>query len=586
MQTFEIKDTFVLDGKPFQIISGAIHYFRMVPEYWRDRLEKLAALGCNTVETYIPWNLHEPKKGCFDFSGNKDIVAFVRLAQELGLYAILRPSPYICAEWEFGGLPAWLLAEEGMRVRCSYAPFLRHVREYYQVLLPMLVPLQVSHGGNVLCMQIENEYGYYGDDKIYLQALEKMMRENGIDVPLFTSDGPWEDAFEAGRLDGVLQTGNFGSKTEQQFRVMQEKSKQPGPLMCMEFWVGWFDHWGSKVHCCSDSEENKKDLSDMLRLGNVNIYMFYGGTNFGFMNGSNYYGYLTPDTTSYDYDALLTEDGRITDKYRCFQKIIRSHRGLPACEWQSEISSKAYGSFTVKEKVSLFAVLEDIGEKHESLVPKSMERLGQNYGYTLYRSTLQGIQRIQKLKLGEAADRANIFIGQAPVAVAYDRELLEEISMDVPYQKGENLDILVENMGRVNYGPLLDRQRKGIDGYVQVNGYQHFGWDIYTLPMEHVDRIDFSKEYVENTPAFYQFDVTVEEPGDTFLDFQGWGKGCVFVNGFPLGRFWEVGPQRRLYLPGPLLKKGSNEIILFETDGKAAESITFCAEPDLGPKGK
>lgn len=583
MGKFEIKDNFYLNNQPFKIISGAFHYFRTVPEYWRDRLEKLKAMGCNTVETYIPWNMHEPKKGEFKFDGILDVVAFVKEAEELGLYVILRPSPYICAEWEFGGLPAWLLAEDGMKLRTSYAPFLKHVKEYYDILLPKLIPLQITHGGPVILMQVENEYGYYATDTAYMQEMKKLMVEGGIDVPLVTSDGPYPESMNAGKLPGVLPTGNFGSKTEERFSLLSRYT-DGGPLMCTEFWVGWFDHWGNGGHMRGNLEESVADLDKMLELGNVNIYMFEGGTNFGFMNGSNYYDELTPDVTSYDYDGLLTEDGQITEKYKRYQEVIAKHAPVPKVELTTKIARKAYGELAVEEKVSLFSVLDNISHPVESTYTQSMEKLGQNYGYILYRSPLATEESIERIKLWRANDRANIFIDKQPAATLYDRELLDEkkFAKPLPLKKDSEIDILVENMGRVNFGPYMELQRKGIDHCVQINGHIHNNWQQYTLPLDNVDNIDFSRDYIENTPAFYRFSFTVDEPGDTFLDFEGWGKGCAFLNGFHLGRFWEIGPQKRLYIPAPLLKAGKNEIILFETEGKVSETITLCDEPDVG----
>ena len=316
---FEVRDTFYLDGEKFQILSGSIHYFRIVPEYWRDRLMKLKSLGLNTVETYIPWNVHEPRKGEFVFDGVADVAGFVKLAQELGLYVILRPSPYICAEWEFGGLPAWLLKED-ISVRSASEAFLRHVREYYQVLLPSLKPLQITEGGNVILMQVENEYGHFADDTAYMEAMRDLLLEGGITVPLITSDDPREESLRGGRVKGALATGNFGSHTKERFEILK-KFTEGGPLMCAEFWVGWFDHWGNGGHMTGDLERSAIDLEDMLKMGHVNIYMFIGGTNFGFMNGSNYYDELTPDVTSYDYDAILTEAGDFTPKYYRYREI-------------------------------------------------------------------------------------------------------------------------------------------------------------------------------------------------------------------------------------------------------------------------
>jgi len=581
MSRFEIRDNFYLDGKPYKIISGAIHYFRTMPQYWRDRLEKCKAMGCNTVETYIPWNMHEPKKGEFCFEGILDVEAFIRIAQELGLYVIIRPSPYICAEWEFGGLPAWLLADDGMKIRVSYPPFLKAVDEYYSVLIPKLVPYQVDNGGNVIMMQVENEYGYYANDKAYMKAIREMMIKYGVTVPMVTSDGPFPENLNGGCMEGVLPTGNFGSRTEERFEVLQ-KYTNGGPLMCTEFWVGWFDHWGNGGHMRGNLEESTRDLDKMLELGHVNIYMFEGGTNFGFMNGSNYYDELTPDVTSYDYDAVLTEDGQITEKYRRYREVVAKYVDIPEVEFTTKIVRKAYGELKVQEKVSLFSVLDDISSPVESVQPRSMERLGQSYGYILYRTNLDTEENIERIRLWEANDRANILVGQKPVLTLYDLELQREHELKVEFPKGEQLDILVENMGRVNFGPRMEHQRKGIDQCVQINGHMHNNWKQYTLPLDNVENIDFSKDYIEKTPSFYRFTFNVDEAGDTFLDFAGWGKGCVFVNGFNIGRFWEIGPQKRLYIPAPLLKLGENEIIVFETDGTSCDTIILKDEPDIG----
>lgn len=581
MSTFEIKDTFYLDGKPFQIISGSIHYFRIVPEYWRDRLEKLKALGMNTVETYIPWNMHEPKKGEFDFSGRLDLAKFVSIAEELGLYVILRPSPYICAEWEFGGLPGWLLQEDGMRLRANDERFLSHIREYYNVLLPMIKPMLITQGGPVILMQIENEYGYFGNDKNYMEAMRDILIQNGMDVPLITSDGPTDESIMGGSVEGALPTGNFGSKTKERFQVLQ-KYTDGGPLMCAEFWVGWFDHWGNGGHMKGNLEESVKDLDDMLELGHVNVYMFIGGTNFGFMNGSNYYEELTPDVTSYDYDAVLTEAGDFTEKYRRYQEVIRKYAPVPEVEFSTKIIKKDYGTLQVQDKVSLFEVLDDISSPVESLYPQSMERLGQNYGYILYASPIANERKIEKLKLWKANDRANIFVEDDRLLNLYDHDLEKNWELSKEVNEGDNLRILVENMGRVNFGPRMEDQRKGIDGCVQINGHMHHYWTQYCLSLDNTDQIDFSKSYKEGLPSFYRFTFEVEEAGDTFVELEGWGKGCVFINGFNLGRFWEIGPQKRLYLPAPLLKTGMNEIIVFETEGKVTDYIKLCDEPDIG----
>ena len=579
--TFEIKDTFYLDGKPFQIISGGIHYFRVVPEYWRDRLEKLKAMGCNTVETYIPWNMHEPKPGQFVFEGMLDLEKFVRTAQELGLWVIIRPSPYICAEWEFGGLPAWLLAEDGMRLRGCYEPFLNHIRAYYKKLFEILKPLQVNYGGPVILMQVENEYGYYGDDPNYLKAMKQIMLDFGTVVPLVTSDGPMHESLKGGHLPGVLPTGNFGSHTEERFEVLKQYT-DGGPLMCTEFWVGWFDHWGNGGHMRGNLEESTKDLDKMLELGHVNIYMFEGGTNFGFMNGSNYYDELTPDVTSYDYDGVLTEAGDLTEKYRRYQEVIRKYAPVPEVPLTTAIQKKAYGTLTADAKVGLFEALDDLAEPVSSTFPQCMEKLGQNYGYILYSSRMETQNGLETIRLWGANDRANIFADRKPLVTLYDRELLTEAKVQAAFEPGAPLDILVENMGRVNFGPRMEHQRKGIADHVQINGHTHLNWNQYCLPLDNVEKLDFTRGFTEGLPAFYHFTLDVDETGDTFLDFEGWGKGCIFLNGFNLGRFWEIGPQKRLYIPAPLLKKGKNEIIVFETDGKQPGTITLKDEPDIG----
>ena len=350
----------------------------------------------------------------------------------------------------------------------------------------------------------------------------------------------------------------------------------------MEFWVGWFDNWGVECHQTGDLEEHVKDLDEILSEGHVNIYMFEGGTNFGFTNGSNYYDVLTPDVTSYDYDALLTEDGRITPKYQAFRQVISKYAEVPEVTLSTEIKRKDYGTLKVSGKTGLFGNLKNIAEPAASVYPRSMEKLGQGYGYIMYESLLKCEGPIEKIRLWGANDRANMFVDEKPVLTLYDRELLTEYEFESPIQKGEKISILMENMGRVNFGPALEQQRKGIDRSVQINGHQHYYWTEYCLPMEDLSGLDFDVPVNEGEPGFYEFTFEAEETGDTFLDFSGWGKGCVLVNGFNIGRFWEIGPQKRLYIPGPLLKKGQNTILIFETEGKAPGTIALCEEPDLG----
>lgn len=572
---FEVKDKFYLDGKPFQIISGSIHYFRTVPEYWRDRLEKLVNMGCNAVETYIPWNFHEPKRGEFLWEGRHDICRFIETAGELGLYMIIRPSPYICAEWEFGGLPAWLLADRGMRLRCSYKPYLDAVREYYAELMPRLAPYQIDMGGNVILMQIENEYGYYGNDTAYLEFLRDTMREFGITVPFVTSDGPWsEPIFRSGMVEGALPAGNFGSSAEWQFGQMRKFIGYDKPLMCMEFWDGWFDAWGEEHHTTAP-EKAAAELDELLKRGSVNFYMFEGGTNFGFMSGRNG-GNKTAGVTSYDYDAPLTEDGRITEKYERFKSVISKYRDFEPIPLTTEIRRKKYGEIVCSGKSDLFSVIEKISAPVKSVYPLSMEEIGQNYGYILYR--LRVDEKMTGIWLENAADRVMCFCGG---------ERLFDVEGDGLSQKYERavsggvVDLLCENIGRENFGTDLENQRKGILGGVKINDRRCFGYDIFPLPLdgEQISALEFGGECREGAPAFYRFEFDVDETFDTFLDTEGFGRGCAFVNGFNLGRFWEIGPQKRLYIPAPLLKKGANTIVLFENTGKSAEKIMLSNEP-------
>ncbi len=582
MGNFEVREDFYVDGKKIKIISGSMHYFRVLPEYWRDRLEKIKAMGCNTMESVVAWNMHEPKKGEFNFSGMSDLKRFIETAAEVGLYVIIRPSPYICAEWEFGGFPAWLAAEDGMRLRSSYKPFLDHVESYYRELFKILTPLQITKGGPIILYQIENEYGAYGEDTEYLKTLRDMMIENGTEIPMFTSDGPWDDYLDCGGIPGVLQTANFGSKGHEQFKILKSKIGDNKPLMCSEFWVGWFDAWGDKKHNTGDTAEHVRDLDEILSEGSISIYMAHGGTNFGFMNGANYYDELKADVTSYDYDSLISEDGELTPKYHAFKEVIAKYAKIPEVKFTTDIKKKAYGKVKLSSSVKLFDCLDKISKPVYSNSPECMEKLGQNYGYILYRSELVKDGLIKKFRLMGANDRAKVYLDDREILTLYDRELLSEHKLEEPVQ-GRDLTILMENMGRVNYGYFMERQRKGIDGAVLINAHQHYKWTEYTLPLDNTDKVPFGNgKDLYDLPAFYKFTFEADECGDTFIDTTGFGKGCIIVNGFNIGRFWEVGPQKRLYIPAPLLKKGKNEIIVFETEGRAKDEIELFAEPCLG----
>lgn len=583
MTLLEIKDgQYVLDGQPFRILSGAIHYFRVVPEYWKDRLQKLKACGFNTVETYIPWNFHEPKEGEFVFDGMADVASFIQLAHEMGLYVIVRPSPYICAEWEFGGLPAWLLQNSDMGLRCYDPAYLAKVDRYYDVLIPKLVPLLSTNGGPILAVQVENEYGSFGNDTSYLEYLRDGLVARGVDVLLFTSDGPTDEMLIGGTIDGVHATVNFGSRVAESFAKFREH-REHDPLMVMEYWNGWFDHW-MEPHHVREASDVGQVLDDMLKAGSsINMYMFHGGTNFGFYNGANHPEKYEPTVTSYDYDAMLTEWGDLTSKYEAVREVFEQHGIKPGCSLPEPISKHAYGQVTLTECSPLFDELNTLSTPVKQAYIQPMEKFGQSYGFILYSTWVKGPRQGQKLYIQDVRDRAQVFLDGKLLGVV-ERWNPQPLDISVP-KEGARLDILVENMGRVNYGPFL-RDPKGITEGVRIDNQFQYGWTIRTLPLEpaSLSELSFTEggEQVQG-PAFYRGYVDVERIGDTFLRVDGWKKGVAWVNGFNLGRYWEAGPQQALYIPGPLLHKGRNEIILFELHGTPEEAIiTLVDQPDLG----
>ena len=585
MKRFEIGSSFYLDGQEFKILSGAIHYFRIQPEDWYHSLHNLKALGFNTVETYVPWNMHEPKKGQFDFQGILDIEKFLQIAQDLGLYAIVRPSPFICAEWEFGGMPAWLLTED-MRIRSSDTPYLQAVADYYDELLPRLVPRLLDKGGNILMMQVENEYGSYGEDKDYLRAIRQMMLDRGVDCPLFTSDGPWRATLRAGTLieEDLFVTGNFGSKADYNFAQMQEFFDEHGkkwPLMCMEFWDGWFNRWKEPI-IKRDPEELAQAVHEVLKQGSINLYMFHGGTNFGFMNGCSARGVTDlPQVTSYDYDALLDEQGNPTPKYFAVQKMMETY--YPEYPQMKPLTKESFElkDIALSEKVSLFETLADLAQPVESLYPVKMEDLGQSYGYLLYRTEASWDADEEKIRVIDGRDRMQLFVDGKLMATQYQAEIGQDIFVAGEKKATHRIDILMENMGRVNYGHkfLADTQRKGIRTGVCKDLHFLLNWQQYPLSFENTENIDFSKGWQPEQPAFYAFDFEMKALKDTYLDLSGFGKGLAFVNGVNIGRFWNVGPTLSLYIPHSLLKEGHNRIIIFETEGEYEESINLVNQP-------
>lgn len=565
---------FYLDDQPFQILSGGIHYFRIVPEYWEDRLLKLKALGLNTVETYIPWNFHEPKKGKFNFSGLANVEEFIKLAHQLGLYVILRPSPYICAEWEMGGLPAWLLNEQDMVLRSSHKTYLKHVKEYYDVLLPKFKPYLYQLGGPVIAMQIENEYGAYGNDKDYLKFIEDQYTKHELNTFLFTSDGP--EFIEQGSLPGVTTTLNFGSKVDKAFEQLDNYNPN-SPKMVAEFWIGWFDYWTGEHHARGAEETAKVFRELMEKKSSINFYMFHGGTNFGFMNGANHYDIYYPTITSYDYDSLLTEGGDMTDKYNAIKEVLSDYIEVPA-DYQSEISAKEYGSIDLTESVSIFDTLNDISDKFEHITPLSMEEIEKPYGYILYRTK---INRQGELTFNSEAfhDRAYLYINGRHVVTTYKNDEVKELTLNFP-DKNNTLEILVENMGRANYGEHLS-DKKGLIKNIWLGEQYWFNWEMYAIELERLPE-NYSDGNEHRFPKFFRGSFDVDEVCDTYVDTHGFTKGNVFINGFNLGRYWNsAGPQQRLYLPGPLIKKGNNEIVVLELEHTNIDKVQLLNEPKL-----
>lgn len=585
MNTFEIKQDFLLNGEKFRILSGAIHYFRIPREYWEDSLYNLKAMGFNTVETYIPWNLHEPKEGVFDFSGNKDVEAFAKLAQEMGLWVILRPSPFICAEWEFGGLPAWLLAYPNMKVRTDTSVFLEKVDAYYRELFAHIKELQITKGGPVLMMQVENEYGSFGNDKMYLRKIRSLMEKYGAEVPLFTADGAWDDTLEAGSLidEGILPTGNFGSRSDENLDAMVSFFKRHDkdfPLMCMEFWDGWFNRWGEEI-IRRDAQDLADEVRTLLQRASINLYMFQGGTNFGFYNGcSARQEKDLPQITSYDYDAVLTEWGEPTEKFYKIQQVVREL--FPEVETFPPRDRKRGKCHTahLTGKCSLFHSLDEISSCHKSTYPLCMEEAGSGYGYMLYETEVLGFGCERNVKAMEASDRVQFYLNGEHRGTQYQEQTGDVIKMELP--KGKNrLQILVENLGRVNYGYKLfaPTQKKGIRSGVMVDLHFESEWKQYPLDMSDLSGLTFERKWEENTPAFYRYEFTAENVCDTFLDCTNLGKGAAFINGIPLGRYWNRGPVGYLFVPGVFLKEEKNELVIFETEGYYAESLSFSDKP-------
>ncbi|NQD88177.1 beta-galactosidase [Paenarthrobacter sp. CM16] len=583
MSNFAIGDQdFLLDDRPFRILSGAIHYFRVHPDLWADRIEKARLMGLNTIETYVPWNEHSPIPDAFVCDGGLDLGRFLDLVAAAGMHAIVRPGPYICAEWDNGGLPAWLFTDPTVGVRSSEPGYLAAVSSYMEAVLALVVPRQITQGGPVIMFQIENEYGAYGDDKAYLQHLVDLSKSLGVDVPLFTCDQPFGTMIEDGSLPELHKTGTFGSRSLERLGFLRER--QPtGPLMCAEFWNGWFDNWGTHHHT-TDAAASAAELDALLTAGaSVNIYMFHGGTNFGFTNGANDKGIYEPTITSYDYDAPLSEDGHPTAKYFAFRDVIAKHFPVPAEEPVPRAPAPV-SVVAVSESVPLLSVAGSTSLASETIPP--VEVTGQYRGFYLYEVLLQGGGVVS---FSEVRDRAQFFLDGVPVGVL-SRELGERT---VVIPRGGRLQVLLEDQGRVNYGQRIG-EAKGLIGPALLNGVEVLDWEVGAVDLASLDAFRAAAVALPRGAAsagvagpsisFATFEA--DGPGDRFLRLDGWTKGNAFVNGFNLGRYWSRGPQRTLYVPGPLIREGANELAILELHGSATRKVSFVVGPDLGPDEK
>jgi beta-galactosidase GanA len=552
---------FLLNGKPFQIMAGEIHFQRIPREYWADRLVKLRAAGLNTVCTYVFWNALEPEPGRWDFSGPNDLAAFIRTAARAGLWVVLRPGPYACAEWDFGGLPAWLLRTPDIKVRCSDPRYLAACEAYVQKIVGEVRGLQIQRGGPLLMVQIENEYGSFGNDREYLAALRRMWGESGIDVPFYTADGATPHMLEAGTVDGAAIGLDPGTSDKD----YAEAAKRGGdvPVFCSELYPGWMTHWG-EPWARVKTEDTVADLRWLLANGkSFNFYMFHGGTNFGFWAGANFSDKYEPDVTSYDYDAPLNEMGQPTPKYFAIRDVLRRFQPKDAVlpDLPKPLPAIDIPPIAFPETASLF---DNLPPPVRSAQPRPMESFGQNHGFILYRTKLVG-HRSGKLTITDLHDYANIYIDGTYLGTmsrARKDATIEIPKSDPPHK---TLDILVEAMGRINFGQLL-LDRKGITDRVTLNDMTLMGWDVFGFPMEEDDLagLKFGTVPAAEPGLFFRGTFELGETGDTYLDMTGWEKGVVWVNGHNLGRYWEIGPQKRLYCPAPFLKPGRNEVIVFD----------------------
>ncbi|NLR58514.1 beta-galactosidase [Chitinophaga polysaccharea] len=568
------KTDFLLDGKPFQMISGEMHPARIPHEYWRHRIQMAKAMGCNTIAAYVFWNYHEPVKGQFDFStGNHNIAEFIKIAQQEGMWVLLRPGPYVCAEWEFGGLPPYLLQSPDIKVRCMDPHYMEAVTRYVEHLAAEVKPLLVTNGGPVVMMQIENEYGSYGNDKTYLNTLKDLWVKQGINIPFYTADGPTAYMLEAGGVDGAA-IGLDSGGSEADFEAAKKQNPNV-PSFSSESYPGWLTHWGEQWQRPGVEGISKevKFLMDTKR--SFNLYVIHGGTNFGYTAGANSGGKggYEPDVTSYDYDAPINEQGSATPKYQALRQLIGSYlpKGKKLPPVPAPIPTITIPAINLTPFTSVW---DHLPQAVQTPQPKPFEAFGQDYGFMLYKTTLIG-HKSGKLTIKDLHDYATVFLNGKYIG-KLDRRLGEK-TIDIPASDVKNpvLEILVEGMGRINFADAII-DRKGITDRVVLNGMTLMNWEVYGLPMteKYVQELTPSANNAAKPGQFYKASFLLDKTGDTYIDMSNYKKGIVWVNGHNLGRYWEIGPQKRLYCPAPWLKKGENTIVVFDLHQEEAAPVS------------
>ena len=579
--------TFLLNGEPFVVKAAEVHYPRIPQAYWDHRIKMCKALGMNTLCIYVFWNIHEQREGQFDFTGNNDVAEFCRLAQKNGMYVIVRPGPYVCAEWEMGGLPWWLLKKKDIRLREQDPYFMERVKIFEQKVGEQLAPLTIQNGGPIIMVQVENEYGSYGEDKPYISAIRDCLRGiYGDKLTLFQCD--WSSNFEKNGLDDLVWTMNFGTGANIDHEFARLKELRPdAPLMCSEFWSGWFDKWGAN-HETRPAKDMVDGMDEMLSKNiSFSLYMTHGGTSFGHWAGANSPGFA-PDVTSYDYDAPINEYGGTTDKYFQLRKMMQkySKTKLPAIP-KMPAQFIAIPPFQLTEHADMLMGVDSVVMDSPL---RTMEELNQGWGSIVYVTTLPEIDIPSVLTLNEGHDFAQVYIDNKYVG-KIDR-VRNENSLQLPaVKKGQELKIYIEAMGRINFGRAI-KDYKGITNSVtistEVDGHEMIWnlkrWTILTIPDDYAT----AKKALNAPPApitskmgYYRGHFNLKKVGDTFLNMEQFGKGQVYVNGHAVGRFWSIGPQQTLYVPGCWLKKGKNEVIVLDVIGPKQPTIMGQATPEL-----